>query len=167
MDEQHTPQETAPALGRRRFLTALTASVALTLAGAPAWAQRSNLTFQRWVASFRAKAIARGVSPATYDRVMNSVKPDTSVYALDRSQPEFNEEIWQYLNRRVSDWRVQTGQDAAKANAALLAKIERDYGVDRYIMLGLWGMESAFGEVIDNRKLMRCLHFAQAAGSLP
>jgi len=28
------------------------------------------------------------------------------VYEQIRSQPEFNEQLWQYLNRRVSDWRL-------------------------------------------------------------
>ena len=26
-----------------------------------------------------------------------------------RNQPEFNEQLWQYLNRRVSDWRIIAG----------------------------------------------------------
>jgi len=68
--------------------------------------------------------------------------------ALDRVQPEFHEEVWQYLNIRVSDWRIRTGKERAKEYAELLARVERDYAVDRYIMLGLWGMESAFGDVV-------------------
>ena len=58
-----------------------------------------------------------------------------------RSQPEFNEALWQYINRRVSDWRIITGKARAKEHAPLLARIESDYGVDRYIMLALWGVE--------------------------
>ncbi len=86
---------------------------------------------------------------------MGSLKPDTAVYALDRSQPEFNEQVWQYLNRRVSDWRVILGKQRAQEYASLLERLEREYGVDRYIMLGLWGMESAYGEVIVEPKYMR------------
>ena len=37
------------------------------------------------------------------------------------------------------------------------------YGVDRYMMLGLWGMECAFGDVIDNPKHMRPVFPALAA----
>jgi lytic murein transglycosylase len=94
---------------------------------------------------------------------MGDIKPDTSVYALDRAQPEFREEVWQYLNRRVSDWRVQTGKERARENAALLERVEREYAVDRYIMLGLWGMESAFGDVVVNPKHMRPILPALAA----
>jgi lytic murein transglycosylase len=84
-----------------------------------------------------------------------AIKPDTSVYSQIRSQPEFNEALWQYLNRRVSDWRIITGKARAKEHSALLTRIETDYGVDRYLMLSLWGVESSFGEVIDNPKYMR------------
>ena len=54
---------------------------------------------------------------------MGTLKPDTSVYALDQDQPEFHEEIWQYLNRRVSDWRVSAGQERAKEAMPLLKRV--------------------------------------------
>ncbi|HYC15676.1 MAG TPA: lytic murein transglycosylase [Pseudolabrys sp.] len=120
-------------------------------------------TFANWVASFRARALNRGISEQTYDRVMGAVTPDTSVLAEYRSQPEFTELMWQYINRRCSGWRVMTGKQRAKEYAGLLARIEKDYGVDRYIMLGLWGMESSFGEVVTNPKYMRPIIPALAA----
>jgi len=119
--------------------------------------------FARWVAGFRARATARGISEATYTRVMEAVTPDTSVYELQRAQPEFTEQIWQYINRRCSEWRVITGKERAKEYAGLLARIEKDYGVDRYVVLGLWGMESSFGDVIVNTKYMRPVIPALAA----
>ena len=147
------------AIGRRRFLSAaLGAAAALA---SPNGA--SAASFSQWVEAFRTRARARGISDATYTRVMSAIKPDTSVYALDRAQPEFTEEVWQYLNRRVSDWRIQTGKERAKEYAPLLERVERAYAVDRYIMLGLWGMESAFGDVVVNPKHMRPVIPALAA----
>lgn len=129
----------------------------------PALGQSARQGFAQWVQGFRARARARGIADATYDRVLGAVKPDTSVYALDRAQPEFHEEVWQYLNIRVSDWRVRTGMERAKEFSALLGRVERDFAVDRYIMLGLWGMESAFGDVVVNPKHMRPIIPALAA----
>jgi lytic murein transglycosylase len=147
------------AIGRRRFLSAaLGAAAALA---SPNGA--SAASFSQWVEAFRTRARARGISDATYTRVMSAIKPDTSVYALDRAQPEFTEEVWQYLNRRVSDWRILTGKERAKEYAPLLERVERAYAVDRYIMLGLWGMESAFGDVVVNPKHMRPVIPALAA----
>ena len=139
---------------RRQILSGLATSAVLCVAG-PLAAQSSHAPFGQWVETFRIRAKARGVSDATYTRVMSAIKPDTSVYALDRAQPEFREQVWQYLNRRVSDWRITVGKQRARQHAPLLERIERTYGVDGYTMLGLWGMESAFGDVVDNPKHMR------------
>src|ERR1700690_3461532 len=154
----------APAslLSRRAWLaSALGATVSLAI-GRPSLAAQSS-AFARWVAGFRARAIRRGISEATYDRVMNALTPDTSVFEQFRAQPEFTEQVWQYINRRCSDWRVITGKERAKEYAGLLARIEKDYGVDRYTLLGLWGMESSFGDVIVNPKYMRPIIPALAA----
>jgi len=149
------------AVGRRAFLAAaLGAGTALASAASAAAA---SAPFSQWIEKFRARARARGISDATYTRVMGSVKPDTAVYALQRTQPEFHEEVWQYLNRRVSDWRIMTGRERAREYASLFARIERDYAVDRHILLGLWGMESAFGDVVTNPKHMRPVIPALAA----
>src|SRR5262252_6065118 len=123
----------------------------------------SATSFTQWVEKFRARAHARGVSEATYREVMGAVKPDTAVYSLDRAQPEFKEKLWQYLNRRVSDWRITTGKERAKEYAPLFARIEKDYGVDRGIMLGLWGIESAFGDPDVQKNHMRPVFPALAA----
>ena len=148
-------------LTRRRLLTAALGAAMPAFALGAARAQ--GTPFERWVAAFRPRALARGVSGATYDRVMTGLKPDTAVFSLIRNQDEFKEVLWQYLNRRVSDWRIITGKERAKEHADLLGRIERDYGVDRYTMLSLWGIESSYGDVIDNRKYMRPVIPALAA----
>jgi lytic murein transglycosylase len=126
-------------------------------------AQSASSSFEAWRDAFRHRAAAHGVSDATYARVMGAVKPDTSVYAEIRSQPEFSEALWQYINRRVSDWRIITGKARAKDYAPLLARIEHEYGLDRFTMLAVWGIESSYGEVIDNPKYMRPVIPALAA----
>jgi membrane-bound lytic murein transglycosylase B len=155
------PSRPAPLLNRRSLLAAALGA-GVSLAFAPASFARSA-AFDRWVVAFRPRALQRGISEATYDRVMAAVTPDTSVYEAVRAQPEFTEETWQYINRRCSDWRVITGRERAHEYAALLKRVEADYGVDRYTMLGLWGMESSFGDVITNRKYMRPVIPALAA----
>jgi membrane-bound lytic murein transglycosylase B len=147
------------ALTRRAF-------VAATFGGAASLAFTGPVAaagFAAWVEAFRARAIGRGISEATYNRVMKSITPDTSVYELQRAQPEFTEPMWQYINRRCSEWRVNTGKERAREHDALLKRLEHDYGVDRYALLGLWGMESSFGDVIDNPKYMRPIIPALAA----
>jgi peptidoglycan lytic transglycosylase B len=147
----------------RRSLVAGALGIAIGSAINPHAIAAQTPAFARWVAGFRARAIKRGISEQTYDRVMGAVTPDTTVFAQYRSQPEFTELMWQYINRRCSDWRVITGKERAKQYAELLARVEKDYGVDRYILLGLWGMESSFGDVVTNSKYMRPVIPALAA----
>jgi lytic murein transglycosylase len=149
-------------LSRRSFVLGATA-LAASLSATDIAAAVQSPEFARWVANFRARALARGISEQTYDRIMGSVTPDTSVFAQFNAQPEVTELMWQYINRRCSEWRVITGKERAKQYAGLLARIEKDYGVDRYILLGLWGMESSFGDVMANPKYMRPIIPALAA----
>jgi lytic murein transglycosylase len=148
---------------RRLWLQSALATAALLPFTEESAAQSARLPFAQWVAAFRPRALARGISAKTYDRVMAGLKPDTSVYALQRAQPEFHEQTWQYLNRRVSDWRIKSGQAVAKEHAGLLARIERELGVDRYILLALWGVESAYGDPLVQRNYMRPVFPALAA----
>jgi membrane-bound lytic murein transglycosylase B len=130
---------------------------------ARASAQSGNSAFDHWLAAFRARAQARGISDATYTRVMTSIKPDTSVFALMASQPEFDEQVWQYLNRRVSDYRITVGKEKAKEYAALFSRVEKDYGVDPSIMVAIWGIESAYGDPDVQKNHMRPVIPALAA----
>ena len=111
--------------------------------------------FGQWRDKFRARALAKGISEVTWNRVMGRVEPDMSVFDQMADQPEFSEETWQYINRRVSDWRIIAGKEALRKNGALFARIEQDYGVERGTLLALWGVESAYGDPQVQRNHMR------------
>jgi membrane-bound lytic murein transglycosylase B len=102
--------------------------------------------FDRWRDNFRSRALAKGISEATWTHVMGRVQPDVSVFRQMETQPEFDEQIWQYINRRVSDWRIIAGKEALRKNEALFIRIEREFGVERGTLLALWGVESAYGD---------------------
>jgi membrane-bound lytic murein transglycosylase B len=103
-------------------------------------------SFEHWRDGFRARALAKGISEATWSRVMGHIQPDMSVFAQIKNQPEFTELTWQYINRRVSDWRIAAGKEALRKNEAVFARIEQDFGVERGTLLALWGVESAYGD---------------------
>jgi membrane-bound lytic murein transglycosylase B len=102
--------------------------------------------FEHWREGFRAHALAKGISEATWTRVMGRIEPDMSVFSQMQAQPEFSEEIWQYVNRRVSEWRITAGKEALRKHQALFARLEQDFGVERGALLALWGVESAYGD---------------------
>lgn len=106
--------------------------------------QGSEAGFQTWVASFRPRALAAGISPQVFDGAMGQAHFMPSLIALDRKQSEFSKPIWDYLDGAIGT-RVGTGRSKAAQYASTLAAIEARYGVPREIVLAVWGMESNFG----------------------
>src|SRR5882724_5369286 len=109
----------------QRSLKAITAGFATLVFAASAHAQAARIPFEQWSEGFRARALARGISAATYARVMRRLEPDISVFDELHDQPEFNEQLWQYLNRRVSEWRIVAGKEKLTEYAPLLSRIQK------------------------------------------
>jgi len=113
--------------------------------------------FTAWVKAFRQEAVAAGVSVATYDRAMSGLNPDPEVIEADRNQPEFTKPVWAYLEGALSDKRVANGQAMLRAHEKVLARIEKAYGVDRRIVVAIWGLESAYGQFTGSLPVIRSL----------
>ncbi len=117
--------------------------------------------FVRWTETFRPRALAKGVSPATWDRVMTGMIPDEAVFKFDKAQPEVQEPIWRYIDKRSNEYNVTTGKKRIVEHAALFDRVEARYGVDRWTLCALWGLESSFGDLVVspkyNRKVLPCL----------
>jgi membrane-bound lytic murein transglycosylase B len=138
---------------RRASLNAIAGAVAALIV--PRSANAQHMPFDQWIAAFRAKAVAHGITDATYTRATQAIEPDTTGLEAIRNQPEFSEQLWQYLNRVTTDWKIAAGKKKAKECAALLARIEQDFGVEPAFMLGVWGIESAFGDPVVAKNHMR------------
>ena len=53
----------------------------------------------------------------------------------------------------------------AKDNAELLSAINEKYGVNKIPLLGIWGIESNFGKMMGDMKVLRCLATLMYAGT--
>ena len=102
-----------------------------------------------------AQARAAGISQAVLDRALKDVTPDAEVLAVARRQPEFVKPVWEYLDSAVADSRIATGRAKLAEWGQTLEAIERRYGVDRHVVLAIWGMESSFGAILDNAKVVK------------
>ena len=105
----------------------------------------SEAGFRDWVVAFRGKALEAGVPATTYDGAMRGAVYLPVVVERDRKQSEFTKTIWDYLDVAVSEDRVALGVKALAKNADFLDRIEARYGVDREIVVAIWGLESAYG----------------------
>ncbi|MEM9061806.1 MAG: lytic murein transglycosylase [Pseudomonadota bacterium] len=102
-------------------------------------------TFDAWRATLRTRALAEGISAATFDSAFRGVRVNQRVLELDSRQPEFSRPIWEYLDSAVSSTRIATGQRNARNKAAVLDRIQQRYGVDYPVVLAVWGLESGYG----------------------
>lgn len=108
-------------------------------------AVQQDTGFDSWLQDFRPRAIKRGIGPATIDRAFAQVRFDPKVVERDRNQSEFTKTIWDYLGTAVSETRIRNGQSALQKHKALLDQIEAQYGVDKQVVVAIWGLESAYG----------------------
>nr|WP_040671393.1 lytic murein transglycosylase [Rhodobacter sp. SW2] len=112
---------------------------------------------QAWIAGFRPRALAMGISEATFDQAFRGVAFNAQVIDRDRHQAEFTKTIWAYLDIATSDDRVNAGRKALQAHGPLLQRIEDTYGVDKHILLAVWGLETSYGAVRGNYGLIEAL----------
>ena len=105
-----------------------------------------NAGYDAWVAAFRLRAEAKGISPATLDTAFRSAGFLPDVIDKDRNQTEFTRSLEDYLAIAASEERVSKGRAALRAYGPVLAKIEARYGVEANVVVAVWGMESFYGE---------------------
>ena len=127
---------------------------ALLLIGASASA---SADFAHFVHSLWPQAHARGVSRATFDAALRGVTPDPDVIERTKKQAEFVKPLGDYLASAVSAKRIETGRAKGREWKDTLEKVERLYGVDPYVVLGVWGLETNFGNYVGDKYVIRAL----------
>lgn len=120
----------------------------------PAFAEPIE-SFDQFLRNFEAKALAAGVTAATYETATAGLTPDPNVPVLVAAQPEFTTPVWEYLDARVTDTRMANGKAAIEKNRELFTAVGKDTGVDPYLLGAIWGIETNYGAVLDNPKYIR------------
>ncbi len=139
-------------LGRSGLLrlAAIAAAFSLALAGTA-----TAKTPAQWVKEFWPTAKAASISKSTYDAALGKFTPDPTVLEKASNQAEFKREIWEYLDSTVTEKRIKEGQDLIDHHSGLLKRIEARYGVDKHIVVAIWGMESSYGAVLNNPTVVK------------
>lgn len=142
---------------RWRLVTGLVFAAGLALGTLQSTVTASaDAGFVRWVAGFRATAADSGISKATFDRAFRGVTdPDPEVLEKAARQAEFTAPAWDYFDNRVQEQAIANGREMARKYKSWLDRIEARYGVDRNILLAIWSMESNYGEILKDKKVMR------------
>jgi lytic murein transglycosylase len=102
-------------------------------------------SYAEWVARFGAYALHQGQAEPVIRTAFASVTENPKIRDRAGTQAEFVTPVWTYLDRAVSAERVVRGQSKLPEVRALIADIERDYGVSAATLMGIWGIETDFG----------------------
>ncbi len=86
-------------------------------------------------------AARRGVTRESYQRLTAGLTPDLRIMDLMDAQPEFTKAVWDYLDLLVNDAKIERGREMLAQYAQAFAAAEKAYGVDRYIIAAIWGVE--------------------------
>jgi len=144
-------------IARTLVLTlSLLAVAAPAVLGLPHRAEAAQ-TFGQWIERFWPVAKAAGIKRETYDLAFKGMTPDPKVIEAANFQPEYKKPIGEYVDRVVSDKRVTGGKQKLEENKALLDILEKRYGVDRTIIVAIWGVESNYGTQPGDMNVIRSL----------
>jgi peptidoglycan lytic transglycosylase B len=128
---------------------------------APAHADK----FQDCVERLWPSAKASGVSRATFELATKDITFDPEVIELANYQPEYVKPIGEYIDRAVSDKRIETGKQMLVEYKPLLDQLEARYGVDRTILVAIWGVESNYGTQPGEKNVIRSLATLVCSGT--
>lgn len=90
-------------------------------------------------------AQARGITRKTFDAAFAGFTLDSRVTAATVRQPEYGRPVGAYVNSIATPERIATAAARAAQWKHTLNAIEQQYGVDRFTILAIWGIETSFG----------------------
>ncbi|PKH80547.1 lytic murein transglycosylase [Psychrobacter sp. 4Bb] len=142
-------------------LSLLSVAVGISLATTAQAAQPpapdlSNSEFQQCLDNLKNSSKFSGVDGYTFNNYRPS-QPDPSVIQSLNYQPEFQKDVWDYLSALVDKERVEDGIRAKRQWGSTLRQIESLYGVKAEHVLGVWGVESNFGQTLGKKPLFESL----------
>ncbi|MCJ2008013.1 lytic murein transglycosylase [Methylobacterium sp. J-092] len=121
--------------------------------------------FQSCLAGLQQQAAAQGVSAQAFRSATDGISFDDKVIELSQAQPEFKTPIWDYMAALVDDERVDDGKAAMRQYGQALAQAEARYGVDRFTIAAVWGVESNFGKNLGKMPLVQSLATLACSGN--
>ena len=145
-------------LKKNAFLGLIHQAVGVLLISIPLWASTTWAeSFDTCISGLRKAALSQGINATTFDQAMKDVEPDPDVLKSFDYQPEFRTPIWDYVAGLVDEERIADGRERLAQWSTVLSEAEQKYGVERNVIVAVWGVESNFGRIQGTRDLLRSL----------
>ncbi len=141
-------------------LSALTATFALGLMFAavePVSANTGEANLESCLGGIAGQAVSRGVPQTAVDQALASVRPLPRVLELENRQPEFTLSFGRYLERLVTEERVEQGRVMLSRHGSLLQQISVQYRVQSRFLVAFWALETNFGQNLGSFRTLDAL----------
>ena len=113
--------------------------------------------FNIWLSNFKLKAMKLGVSEKVVNDVLSNAKFLPKVIEYDRYQPEFYEDTYTYIKKRASKKKLNDGLKLYKKNKKIIDKVEKEFNVEKELLLALMGIETNFGKYLGKMDIVSSL----------
>ena len=100
-------------------------------------------------------AARRGITRNLFQTYTAQLSPDLRIMDMLDNQPEFTKSFWDYLDLLVNDARIANGRALLQKYRATFDAVEKAYGVDRYTVTAIWGVETNYGAIGGERPVIR------------
>ena len=117
----------------------------------------NNSDFNIWLTDFKIRAVNSGISNLIVDEIMSNAKFLPKVIQYDRYQPEFYEDTLTYIKKRSSKNKIKQGIKLYKKEKKIIEKIEREFEVEKELLLALMGIETNFGKYLGKMDIVSSL----------
>jgi len=117
----------------------------------------ANNDFDKWLKNFKAKAVSSGISTKVVNELMSQAKFLPKVIEYDRYQPEFYEDTFTYIKKRSSNRKLKEGLSLYKKEKTIIEIIEKDFNVEKELLLALMGIETNFGKYLGKMDIVSSL----------
>lgn len=101
--------------------------------------------FIDFIEGLKTEAVGSGISPEVADGFFAGVRQDQAVLRADRKQGVFQLPFVDFARRLISNDRINRGRANGERYDAVFDRIEKEYGVDRGVLLAFWAFETDYG----------------------
>ena len=116
-----------------------------------------NIEFENWKKDFKKVALSKDISEETFNTAIENTRYLPNVIKYDRYQPEFYEDTKTYISKRASLKKLKQGLEIYEQNQELINKIEKEFKVEKELMLALMGIETNFGNYVGKMDILSSL----------
>ena len=116
-----------------------------------------NIEFENWKKDFKKVALSKDISEETFNIAIENTRYLPNVIKYDRYQPEFYEDTKTYITKRTSNKKLKKGIDFYKNNIILIDIVEKNFEIEKELLLSLMGIETNFGTYVGKMDILSSL----------